>query len=62
MEEAQEVQESETDVYCLDATVLVLNALTQAVFLRIWISDWKSEVKSLFFSDDIYCEIFWYEV
>lgn len=33
MEEAQEVQESETDVYCLDATDFVLNALTHTAFL-----------------------------
>lgn len=37
MEQAQEVQESEIDVYCLDATDFVLNALTHAAFLlRIW--------------------------
>lgn len=37
MEEAQEVQESETDVYSLDATGFVLNALTHTAFLlRIW--------------------------
>ena len=33
MEEAQEVQESETDVYWLDATGCVLNALTHTTFL-----------------------------
>lgn len=52
------MKESERDVYCLDVTGFVLNALTHAAFLRIWNSDWKSEVKSLFFFDDIYCEIF----
>lgn len=63
MEEAQEVQESETAVYCLDATGFVLNALTHTLHSS-WefgtLSDWKSEVKYLFFFDDIYCVISWY--
>jgi len=49
----------ETDVYCLDATDFVLNALTHTAFLlRIWNSDWKSEVNYLFFFDDVYFVIF----
>lgn len=37
LEEAQEVQEVETDICCLDATGFVLNALTCTAFLlRIW--------------------------
>lgn len=33
MEEAQEVQDSETVVYCLGATGFVLTALTHTAFL-----------------------------
>lgn len=45
MEQAQEVQESEIDVYCSDATGFVLNALTHTAFLLgIW-NSWIGKVK-----------------